>query len=203
MSWRKIKHPSGSFSTPLHCFNSSCSVSSLNIFWSGFLFCFSVFAFLVIFLARLFDHNPNLDDFSDWIYLDLCPVSRTVSCLSEVNGTKRPWNNQKRNQKWLRYSTPCFCANERGTVRISVAVTGHGWCDGSEGAAWRVDWLTAASLPLWWLVSHSWRAWALDGEAGPLPSCSCAGRVTTATWAPSLSLGYLGQLLLMQHATGE
>lgn len=120
--------------------------------------------------------------------------SRTGSCLSEVNGTKRPWNNQKRNQKWLRYSTLCFCADERGTVRISVAVTGHGWCEGSEGATWSVAWLTAASLPWRRLLSHSRRAWALDREAGPLPSCSCAGRVTTATWATSLSCGYQSAL---------
>lgn len=37
-------------------------------------------------------------------------------------------------QKWLRYSTLCFCTDERGTVRISVEVMGHRWCDSSEGA---------------------------------------------------------------------
>lgn len=73
--------------------------------------------------------------------------SRTGSCLSEVNGTRRLWNNQKCNQQWLRYSTLCFRADERGTVRISVEVTGHRWCDSSEGATWGVDWLTETSFP--------------------------------------------------------
>lgn len=52
MSWRKMKHLLGSFPTPLHRFNSSCSVSSLNIFEVGFffvLFCFLAFGFFQLF----------------------------------------------------------------------------------------------------------------------------------------------------------
>lgn len=128
----------------------------------------------------MISHAEFILTFAQW--------SRTGSCLSEVNGTKRPWNNQKRNQQWLRYSTLCFCADERGTVRISVAVTGHGvWLWGSHLRSG----LTHGSFPpLRQLVRSSRRAWALDQDFGHLPSCPCAGCVTTATWATFLSLGF-------------
>lgn len=89
---------------------------------------------------------------------------------------ERPWNNKKHNRKWLSYSVFCFAAVLRPWTQVGVAAPREP----------PEEWPTQQILSFTPLVTSS-------GDSMGFPALPCPCCITSASWASSLSLGFLSQ----------
>lgn len=169
MSWREIKHLFKKCPVLLHCFNSSCSVSSGDIFLKWvfvLLLCFSFLLLLVFFfpLPRLLDCISNLDYFLSWTWPFPTEAEQSQVYLKE-NGIWRLRDKEKHNQKGRRSSTFPLCQK----WRMRAEVVGHWWmCK-----LWREPPRTGAALCSILSSPRYQVTWSRELRSFPAQLCIC------------------------------